>query len=217
MPVYLSVLLLLKALAGVIGLVSPITQGLPVTLPFREVIATSLLIGACFVSGIAVRTGPGLRAKNALERTLLERIPGYSLIRGLAGRIVGKEDEQTFTVVLAEIEDALVPAFLVEDCGDDQCAVFVPSVPRLPPARSTSSPRARAPGRRAIHPGRQCDLEMGCGLERAAGRNEARRTGFRARQRMRGCGRESSRAPRMKSGPWRTPPCEAPGHQRLCE
>ena len=129
MPVYLSVLLLLKAVAGVVGLVAPITQGLPVTLPFREGVAMLVLIGVCFVSGIAVRTGPGLRAKNALERSLLERIPGYALIRGLAGRIVGSSTEETFTVVLAEIEDALVPAFLVEDCGDGLCAIFVPSVP----------------------------------------------------------------------------------------
>lgn len=129
MPIYLSVLLLLKAFAGVMGLVSPITHGLPPTLPFRELLAILLLIAACFVCGVAVRTGPGLRAKNALERTLLEKIPGYALIRGLAGRLVGKEDEHTFDVVLAEIEDALVPAFLVEECDDDRCAIFVPSVP----------------------------------------------------------------------------------------
>ena len=129
LPVYLSVLLLAKAIAGLVGLVAPITHGLPATLPFPELIAMLLLIAACFVAGIAVRTGPGLRAKNAIERSLLERIPGYALIRGLAGRVVGKEDERTFTVVLAEIEDALVPAFLVEDCGEDHCAIFVPSVP----------------------------------------------------------------------------------------
>jgi uncharacterized membrane protein len=129
MPIYLSVLLLLKALGGIVTLVSPITEGLPETLPLREVLAMLLLIAACFACGVAVRTGPGLRAKNALERTVLERIPGYALIRGLAGRIVGKEDEHTFTVVLAEIEDALVPAFLVEECDDDLCAIFVPSVP----------------------------------------------------------------------------------------
>lgn len=129
MPIYLSALLLLKALAGVIGLVAPISQQLPATLQFPQVIAITLLIGACFACGIALRTALGLRAKNALERALLEKIPGYTLIRGLAGRLAGKEDEQAFTVVLAEIEDALVPAFLVEDCGDDQCAIFVPSVP----------------------------------------------------------------------------------------
>lgn len=128
-PLYLSVLLLLKAFAGLVGLVSPITHGLPAAMPFREVVAMLVLVGVCFISGIAVRTGPGLRAKNALERSLLERIPGYALIRGLAGRIVGKADEHAFTVVLAEIEEALVPAFLVEDCGDGQCAIFVPSVP----------------------------------------------------------------------------------------
>lgn len=128
-PIYLSVLLLLKAFATVMGLVAPIAHELPAALPFKEIISVLLLVAACFVCGIAVRTGPGLRAKNAIERTLLEKIPGYALIRGLAGRLVGKEDEQTFAVVLAEIEDALVPAFLVEDCDDGQCVIFVPSVP----------------------------------------------------------------------------------------
>ena len=128
-PIYLSVLLVLKALGGVVALVSPITSGLPESLPLREVIAMLLLIAACFVCGVVVRTGLGLRAKNAFERAVLEKIPGYALIRGLAGKIAGKEGEQSFTVVLAEIEDALVPAFLVEDCDDDNCAIFVPSVP----------------------------------------------------------------------------------------
>ncbi len=146
LPVYLSVLLLLKALAGVAGLVSPIARGLPEALPFRDVLAILLLIAACFVCGVAVRTGPGLRAKNAVEHALLEKIPGYALIRGLAGRIVGKEDEQTFTVVLAEIEEALVPAFLVEECDDDRVAIFVPSVPT--PAAGTIYIIAKA----RVHP-----------------------------------------------------------------
>jgi uncharacterized membrane protein len=129
MPLYLSSILLFKALGAVRAAISPVTNGLPNTLHFPQLIACLLLIFICFVCGIVVRTSPGLRAKNAIERTLLEKIPGYTLIRGLAGRIVGKEDEQSFSVVLVEIEDALVPAFLVEDCGDDQCAVFVPSIP----------------------------------------------------------------------------------------
>lgn len=129
LPVYLTILLLMKALATVGGLISPITHELPATLQFPELIAVLVLVAACFVCGIAVRTGPGLRAKNAIERSLLEKIPGYALIRGLAGRLVGKEDEKTFTVVLAEIEDALVPAFFVEDYDEQRCAIFVPSVP----------------------------------------------------------------------------------------
>jgi uncharacterized membrane protein len=129
LPIYLSILLLLKALAGVGALISPITQGLPESLPFRDALAALILIVACFVCGVLVRTGPGLRAKNKLESAVLEKIPGYALIRGIAGRIAGKEDESTFTIVLAEIEDALVPAFLVEECDDEHYAIFVPSVP----------------------------------------------------------------------------------------
>jgi len=129
MPIYLSVLLLLKAFGAVVGLVAPITGGLPTTLPFREIVAMLVLVGICFACGIAVRTGPGLRAKNMIERALLEKIPGYSLIRGLAGRIAGNTEEKAFAVVLAEIEDALVPAFLVEECDAEHCTIFVPSVP----------------------------------------------------------------------------------------
>jgi len=143
LPIYLSVLLLLKAILGLGELVAPIAKGLPVSLQFPEIIALLLLIVVSFVCGIAVRTGPGLRAKNAIERTLLEKIPGYALIRGLAGRLVGKTEEETFTVVLAEIEDALVPAFLVEDCGDDQCAIFVPSVPTPAAGAIYIIPKAR--------------------------------------------------------------------------
>src|SRR5215469_3587421 len=98
-PIYLSVLLLVKGIAGVMRLVAPISQGLPENLPFRQMIAMLVLIGVCFACGVAVRTHLGLRAKKALERSLLEKMPGYALIRGLAGRIVGSSDEQTFTVV----------------------------------------------------------------------------------------------------------------------
>lgn len=129
LPVYLAILLLLKAMAGVLGLVEPIAAGLPSTLPLREAMALAILLGACFLCGMAVRTGPGLRAKDALETRLLGKIPGYSLIRGLAGRIVGERGADAFTVVLAEIEDALVPAFLIEECDERNCAIFVPSVP----------------------------------------------------------------------------------------
>ena len=55
-PVDLSVLLLLKALGAVVALVAPITAGLPESIPLREVIGMLVLIAACFVCGVAVRT-----------------------------------------------------------------------------------------------------------------------------------------------------------------
>lgn len=142
-PVYLSVILLVKTMRGLLAVVAPVTAQIPVEVDFRQVIAILIVIAACFVAGLLVRTGPGLRAKNALERTVLEKIPGYTLLRGLTGRMAGTQEDETFAVALVEIEDALVPAFIVEELDDGRYTVFVPSVPTpaagavyiLPPER----------------------------------------------------------------------------------
>jgi len=80
LPIYIILLLLLKTVAGVAALVSPVTAQLPAALQFREVIAVLILIFVCFAAGLLLRTGPGLRTKNALELNVLDRIPGYALI-----------------------------------------------------------------------------------------------------------------------------------------
>jgi hypothetical protein len=84
---------------------------------------------------LVVRIGPGLRAKNAFERAVLEKLPGHSLLRGLAGRLTGRADEAAFASALVEIEEALVPALIVEELDDGSCTVLVPSVP-TPMARA---------------------------------------------------------------------------------
>ena len=129
LPLYLSILLLLKTLGAVGALIAPVTAQLPAALEFRQVIAMLIVIVVCFLAGLVVRTGPGLRAKNAIERNLFDRIPGYALIRGLASRVAGRQEDDTFAVALVEIEDALVPAFIVEEHDDGAYTVFVPSVP----------------------------------------------------------------------------------------
>jgi len=129
LPIYITVLLLVKTVAGVAALVSPVTALVPAVLQFREVIAMAILILACFLAGLLLRTGPGLRTKNVIERNLLERIPGYAFIRGITARVAGKQEDETFAVALVELEDALVPAFVVEEHDDGAFTVFVPSVP----------------------------------------------------------------------------------------
>ena len=54
-PIYLAVLLLLKAMASVLGLVSPFARLLPEWLPAENLLALLLLLVVCFVVGVAVR------------------------------------------------------------------------------------------------------------------------------------------------------------------
>jgi uncharacterized membrane protein len=129
LPVYLSLLLLAKTVAGLFALVSPLTAQIPAEVHFRRILAVLILVTLCFVAGLVVRTGLGLRAKSALEEHLLERIPGYTLLRGLAARMAGRSQDETFAPALVEIEDALVPAFIVDELEDGRYTVFVPSVP----------------------------------------------------------------------------------------
>ena len=129
LPIYVSILLLLKAISGLIALVNPITAGIPASVEFRGVLAILLLVAICFATGLIVRTGPGLRAKNAFEEAILSKLPGYGLLRGLAGRIAGRADEATFAPALVEIEEALVPALIIEELEDGSYTVLVPSVP----------------------------------------------------------------------------------------
>ena len=162
LPVYIAVLLILKALQGLLAAVKPITAAIPASVEFDEILAILVLAVICFSAGLIVRTRAGLRAKNAIERRVLQRLPGYTLLRGLAGRVTGQADEPSFAPALAEIEEALVPALIVEKLEDGSYTVLVPSVPTpmagaiyiLPPERGAS-------GRRAVYRRAQGVLKMG--------------------------------------------------------
>jgi uncharacterized membrane protein len=129
LPIYLSVILLAKTLSAIFGLLSPVTAAIPAGVQFRQVIAVLIVLAVCFVAGIVVRTGPGLRAKNALERTVLEKVPGYALVRGLTERVSHDDREGAFRPALVEIEEALAPAFIIEELADGRYTVLIPSVP----------------------------------------------------------------------------------------
>jgi len=129
LPIYVSFILLAKTLGGVVALLSPITAAIPAGVQFRQVVAILIVLAACFLAGLLVRTSSGARAKSALERALLEKVPGYSLMRGLAARVAGDERGAIFTPALVEIEEALSPGFIIEELEDGRYTVLVPSVP----------------------------------------------------------------------------------------
>jgi uncharacterized membrane protein len=129
LPIYVAVLLLAKAVKGLLELLSPVAGSLPAGVEFRQAAAVVVLIAVCFVVGLVVRTGPGLRAKNAFEQSVLEKLPGYTFFRGLAKRLTGQDEEHKLEPALVEIEDALVPALIIEVLEDGAYTVLVPSAP----------------------------------------------------------------------------------------
>jgi uncharacterized membrane protein len=55
LPVYIAVLLLLKALQGIVTAMKPITAAIPGSVKFEEVLAILLLAVICFIAGLIVR------------------------------------------------------------------------------------------------------------------------------------------------------------------
>jgi uncharacterized membrane protein len=129
LPVYLAVLVLLKGMKSVAGLVRPFAMLLPEWLPAEKFLSLVLVLLVCLVIGIAVRTRAGQALRERAERSLFERVPGYALFRSLTQRLAGEGQENEWKPALAEIEDALVPAFIIEECADGRLTVFVPSIP----------------------------------------------------------------------------------------
>ena len=64
-----------------------------------------------------------------MEASLFERIPGYAVLRSLTQQLVGEGRDNVWRPALVELEEALVPAFIIEEFEDGRFTVFVPSVP----------------------------------------------------------------------------------------
>jgi uncharacterized membrane protein len=129
LPIYLATLLLLKGLKGILGLISPVTNQLPTTVEYRQIVAMLIVLAICFVAGLLARTRPGSLARRVVEERVLSRIPGYEILRGLSRRLAGGSEEGSFAPALVEVEEALAPAFIIEELADGSYTVMVPSVP----------------------------------------------------------------------------------------
>jgi uncharacterized membrane protein len=128
-PVYLAVLLLLKGMQSAAKLVRPIAALLPDWLPAEGFFSLLLVLFFCFIVGVVVRTRAGRAVRERMEVVFFERLPGYGLLRSLTQRLAGDSDENAWQPALAEIEEALVPAFIIEELEDGRYTVFVPSIP----------------------------------------------------------------------------------------
>jgi uncharacterized membrane protein len=129
LPVAVTGLLFAKALAAVAAVLRPVAAELPAGIPLPEIVAFVLILAVCFLAGAVVQTSWGRWAKETLDRRLLDRIPGYALVRGLAGRLTGQEAGSTFAPAMVQFDDGMVPAFVVEEHPDGSYTVFVPSIP----------------------------------------------------------------------------------------
>src|SRR4030095_10182187 len=93
-------------------------QLLPPWIPADHLLSLLLVLSLCFLIGLAVRAPTGRALRERLERALFVHIPRCALLRSLTQRLAGESRENVWQPALAEIEDALVPAFIIEELED---------------------------------------------------------------------------------------------------
>ena len=128
-PLDLASLPLLTAAKSLAGLVKPIAGLLPDWVPGDRLLSLLLVLLVCFLVGASLRTRIGRRTRARVERSVFERVPGYNLLRSLTQQVAGEGEERVWKPALVEIEDALVPGFIIEEFEDGRYTIFVPSVP----------------------------------------------------------------------------------------
>jgi uncharacterized membrane protein len=78
-PVYLAILLLLKAMKSVGKLAQPLVRLVPGSLAAETVISLLLVLMLCILVGLLLRTKLGQAMRTWMESSLFQKIPGYAL------------------------------------------------------------------------------------------------------------------------------------------
>ena len=132
-PIVLTIFIATSAVKIAGKILAPIAHMLPAEgmfgLALTDVAAALLLIVACFIAGLIARTQIAHYVNRRLEGAVLRRVPAFTFVKSAAQGLLGLETGSEVQTALARIEDAWVPAFIVERHRSGLLTVFVPSVP----------------------------------------------------------------------------------------
>jgi len=134
LPVVLIWMLIEETIGIVDGLTAPIVEKLPVDklggLSIATLLAVVLIVLACFITGVLMRTAPVARIGGWLERTLLHPIPGYTLVKALTQRFAGTTDDSRFAPAFIHLAPGYHEiGFIVERHSTGYFTVFIPLAP----------------------------------------------------------------------------------------
>jgi uncharacterized membrane protein len=116
------------------GLIQPLTHlffGKSEVEIIGNFIVLTIILLMCFLLGLAVKTGIGSFIQNTLEKSILQKIFGYSLVKETILQFIGNKKSPFSSVALVNIycNDTLVTAFITDEHDDDSFTVFVPTGP----------------------------------------------------------------------------------------
>jgi uncharacterized membrane protein len=136
LPVAILLFILKWIFDLVTNVIQPLTNLIVTRSQLRETVADILVIAiiitACFVVGVFVRTRLGTWVHLTQENRILRIAPGYSLIKETVVQLLGNRKRAPFSsVALVQLfgNETLASAFITDRHEDGSCTVFVPTGP----------------------------------------------------------------------------------------
>jgi len=135
LPMLLAVFVLVEAVDMLGAITEPIVEVLPVEelggVEVASILALLLILLACFGAGALLRTRFGAWGQSLVERGILNRLPGYTILKTVSRRVGGVEEGTIFSAALADIHgtEAWVWAFIVEEHESGYYTLLLPNAP----------------------------------------------------------------------------------------
>jgi uncharacterized membrane protein len=137
--VVLPILILLALFNWLIKLlhnwVRPLTEAFLNFVTLDESLASLLIVvsivSVCFLLGILVNSRLGKGVHDFLEKKILEKFPGYSIIRDTLEQFLGKKNSAFSRVALVDVFNCgtRMTAFITDEHANGYFTVFVPTGP----------------------------------------------------------------------------------------
>ncbi len=131
-PVIVLVVLLGKAVELMLAVAEPLAKYVPIDsiadVAIGNILAVIFLMLLCFIAGLIARTRPAQKLAGRIESGVLDKIPGYTLIKGMATNL-SEEHTASLRSVLVTQDGVERLGLEVERVADERVAVLFPDVP----------------------------------------------------------------------------------------
>jgi uncharacterized membrane protein len=147
-PLSLLVIIFSDLFFTLVDISRPVADHFPFNQLVNTIIVSLLAVTAiffiCFIMGLVVRTSWGVAGKDWFERSLLNRLPMYSMFKNLTHRFVGEEGTQ-FAPAEIDLHDSgcTLLGAIVEELDDGRLVVFVPITPAATVGQVCLVPKSR--------------------------------------------------------------------------
>jgi uncharacterized membrane protein len=173
LPILLTAFVLVEAVDLLDGMLTPLAEMLPIEelggATAAQIVALILIVAACFLAGLLLRTRFGAWSTRFVEGVVLNRLPGYPLLKTMSQRLGGLEEGTLFSAALADFHgtEARAFVFIAEEHDDGRYTVLVPNAPTPNVGTLYVLPRERvtpisAPAASALN----CFMQWGIGSKR---------------------------------------------------